>query len=243
MGLRRSAQGGSVAPMALPWITVGRAETRDGVLKLRRRAADDWLLTIDGRVLMSSRAHRSEVALADLACAALAGRKAPTVLIGGLGMGFTLRAALDVLPPAARIVVAEITAAVGDWCAGELAEVSGHAVADPRVDVRIEDVAGTIATAAAAGAAYDAILLDLYEGPAAGDDAQAHPFYGARALRAARAALRPGGVLAVWAEHECPPFAARLRRLGFGVERARPGRGGYRHAVYVARLSQRPGSR
>ena len=128
------------------WTVLDRVQTPDGVLELRRRADDDFLITIDGRVLMNSRAHRSELGLARLGCKGLT-EPSPSVLIGGLGMGYTLRAALDCLPTHARIVVAELNRCVLQWCEGPLAALTIDAVRDPRVEVRIEDVAQSIAAA------------------------------------------------------------------------------------------------
>lgn len=226
--------------MARPWEIVERVETPDGRLELRRRAGDDVLLTIDGRILMSSRANRSEVALAQLACAEIASRPKPRILVGGLGMGYTLRAALDVLPATARVVVAEITPEIAHWCGSELCNLNGDALADPRVELRIEDVAATVRRDAAAGDGYDAILFDLYVGPSTNDQPRSHPLYGEVMLQNVRAALRFGGVFAVWAEQPCPPFAGRLRRLGFEVRAVRPGKGGLRHAVYLASVAGGP---
>jgi spermidine synthase len=200
------------------------------VLELRRRGDRDFLITLDGRVLMTSAAHRSEAALAELACAGLGRRRSPRVLIGGLGMGFTLRAALEVLPARARVVVAELHPVVVEWCRGPLAPLTGDALSDPRVTVEIRDVARVI-EAAPAGSTH-AILLDLFVGPRRPrrDD----PHFGEGALARAGAALAPGGVFAVWSEQTDPAFQRRLEAAGFEVERRRPGRGGLRHAVYLA---------
>jgi len=225
--------------MARPWETLARVDTDDGCLELRRRADDDILLTIAGRILMSSRAHRSEVALAQLACTAIAARQAPRVLIGGLGMGYTLRAALDVLAADARVVVAELTPTVAEWCRGELAHLNGDALADARVELRIEDVARTVARGAELGNAFDAILFDLYVGPNADNHPRNDPFYGDVMLAKVRDALAPGGVFAVWSEGPCDSFENRLRRHGFTVSRSRPGKGGLRHAVYIAQRAER----
>lgn len=212
------------------WVILDRVQTPDGVLELRQRAKDDFLIAVDGRILMNSRAHRSEVELARLGCRDLPS-PSPVVLIGGLGMGYTLRAALDRLPGDARVVVSEINPRVREWCEGPLAALTANAVGDRRVEVRIEDVARSIATAGRA--AYAAILLDLYEGPGAGD-LRGHPLYGFAILRRMRDALIPDGRLAVWGEQPSPGFERNLRSAGFEFKLHRPGRGGLRHAVYTA---------
>jgi spermidine synthase len=214
--------------MAVPWKTLAVVETPEGPLELRQRGRDH-LITVGGRVLMTSAAHRSEVELARLACAALPAR--PRVLVGGLGMGFTLRAALDALPAGATVEVAELNPAVAAWCRGPLASLSGDALADPRVTVRIGDVAGFIR---AARARYDAIILDLYEGPNAATQTAGDPFYGDAALAATRAALRPGGLLAVWSEDPDEIFERRLARAGWKLTRRRSGKGGRAHVIYLA---------
>lgn len=198
------------------------------MLELRRRGERDFLITHDGRVLMTSAAHRSESVLAETAVSRLPPRRSPRILVGGLGMGFTLRAALDVLPPRATVVVAELHPVVVDWCRGPLAGLTGAAVDDPRVQVRIGDVALAIAS----GGPFHAVVLDLFVGPqrpAAGD-----PHFGPAALRRTRDALTPDGVFAVWSEQADPSFEKGLAQAGFGVEKARPGRGGLRHVVYFA---------
>ena len=225
--------------MTRPWQTLAAAETPEGRLELRRRGAAELVITIGGRVLMNGAAHRSEAALAQLACRALAGRArrgAPRVLIGGLGMGFTLRAALDVLPRRARVTVAEIEPVIVEWCRGPLAGLAGKAMDDPRVAIEIGDVGGVIARAAAAGTAgaFDAILLDLYEGPRGAVRGNDDPLYGRAALARVRAALAPGGVFAVWSEDPDAAFERRLTAAGFTWERRRPGGGGPRHTLYLA---------
>lgn len=222
--------------MAKPWQTLDRVETPDGVLELRKRGERDFLILINNRVLMNSSANRSETELGELACRLVADRRAPWVLIGGLGMGLTLQAALDVLPVDAQVVVAELNPAVVTWCRGPLAELTKCAVSDPRVTVVIGDAAAVIMTAAGPGIKkFDAIIIDLYEGPGASSDALLDPFYGSRALKATAAALPPGGVFAVWGENTDAAFEKRLAAAGFTVDRQRPGRGGLRHVVYVAR--------
>jgi spermidine synthase len=221
-----------------PWEVLDRVDSPDGPLELRRRGEGDFLITLAGRVLMNSAAHRSEVALAELACARLVGHATPRVLVGGLGMGLTLRAALDALPGDAVVVVAELHPTVVDWCRGPLAGLSDRAVEDARVEVALADVAAMIRAAAQGAERYDAILLDLYEGPHAGGNRREDPFYGKRAIAAARSALTRGGVLGVWAEVPDAGFEERLRAASFDVAKRRPGRGGRRHVVYVA---QSPG--
>jgi len=218
-----------------PWETLDRFDSDEGELELRRRGAREFLITARGRVLMNSAASRSETALAESACAELRGRPAPRVLIGGLGMGCTLRAALDALPAGATVIVAELHEAMVRWCRGPLAELTARAVDDPRVELRIGDVAREIGAAAAPSATrYDAVLLDLYEGPHPASQPRGHPHYGAAALARAHAALRPGGILAIWSEDPDPRFERALRRARFAVRLERPGRGGRRHAVYLA---------
>ena len=213
-----------------PWKTLTTVATAEGALELRRRGECEFLIVIDGRVLMTTRDRRSEQALATLACAALTG--SPRVLIGGLGMAYTLRAALDVLPATAEVVVAELTAAVADWCRGPLAPLTGAAVLDPRVAVVIDDVAAVIA--GAPRGRYDAILLDLYEGPHAATQRADDPFYGRAALGKSHAALAPGGSLAVWSEEPDDAFARRFTAAGFDVATHRLGKT-RSHIVYVGR--------
>lgn len=221
--------------MTRPWETLASEPTPDGTLALRRRG-DDYLIAIDGRVLMTSAAHRSEVALAQLGCAGLREAPAARVLVGGLGMAFTLRAALDELAPSAVVVVAELNPIVARWCAGPLAALTGGAASDPRVTIAIEDVAVSIRRARKAPIheRFDAILLDLYEGPQTvvrADD----PAYGPAAIARAREALRREGALAVWCESASVGFERSLRAAGMTFEIHRAGRGGRVHVVYVAR--------
>jgi spermidine synthase len=216
------------------WRTIAAVATAEGRLELRQRGEGDFLITIAGRVLMTSAARRSEEALARLACAGLApGPRPPRVLIGGLGMGYTLRAALDALPGDAEVVVAELTRAVADWCRGPLAPLTAGAAADPRVRVIIADVAAVIAGAPAS--AHDAIALDLYEGPHGATQRADDPVYGAAALARTRRALAPAGVLAVWSEERDAPFERRVEAAGFALEVHRAGRGGRSHVVYLGR--------
>lgn len=223
--------------MTRPWETLDAVDTPEGRLELRRRGEREFVITVGGRVLMNSALHLTEVAVAGLACREIADRPRPRVLLGGLGMGFTLRAALDVLPKEGRVVVAEIEPAVVRWCEGPLAGLTGRAVADRRARIVLDDVAAVIARASQGDESerFDAIVLDLYEGPRSATQAREDPFYGPAALRATRAALTPRGVFAVWSEDHDPGFGKRLRAAGFAVERKRPGKGGPRHVVYLGR--------
>jgi spermidine synthase len=217
------------------WETLDAVETAEGRMELRRRG-EDYVITVAGRVLMSSMAHLTEAAVAEIACGEVAGRESPRVLIGGLGMGFTLRAALDALPRTGRVVVAEINEAVVRWCRGPLAPLTDRAAMDFRSKIVVEDVAEVIAGAARdADKRFDAIILDLYEGPRRATQAREDPFYGPTALERTRKALTPGGILAVWSEEPDASFEKRLRAGGFKVERRKPGKGGPRHSVYLAR--------
>jgi spermidine synthase len=205
-----------------------------GELRLMRRGAELSIMT-GSTELMNSRLGGSEEALATLACAAIAGRPAPRVLIGGLGMGFTLRAALTVLPPGAEVVTAELVPEVIAWARGPLAELFAGSLDDPRVRLRQGDVAEMIGEAPAA---WDAILLDVDNGPGGLDRAANDRLYGEAGLAAMRQALRPGGVLAIWSAALDAVFVNRLRRSRFAVEErrvraTRSGRGG-RHIVWLA---------
>ena len=221
--------------MARPWRTLATVATDEGALELRQRGDDEFLIVIGGRVLMNSSSRRSEEELATRAFAHLAGRPAPRVLVGGLGMGFTLRAALDALPVDARVVVAELNPDVLAWCRGPLGPITSHAVEDPRVRVELGDVSRVIAATPAA--TYDSILLDLYEGPNAATQDASDPFWGTGALQRSRAALVPGGVLGVWSEDADAAFAKRFGGAGFHLTTHRIGSGGRKHVVYLGRRS------
>ena len=224
--------------MSRAWQTLDSRESPDGVLELRQRGADDFLICVNGRVLMNSRASRSEEQLGVRTCKDLgAGAR---VLIGGLGMGLTLRAVLDSLPEESHVDVSELHPIVTEWCRGPLAALTGGCLDDPRVSVRVGNVADHIREAADSAAAYDAIVLDLFEGPHAHTDAKRDPFYGRQAIERSWRALRPGGVLGVWAEAREQHFEARLAAQGFTVESHRPGRGGLLHWIVLAR---RPGTK
>lgn len=227
--------------MTRPWQTLDQVETDEGPLELRQRGEREFVITVAGRVLMNSTLHLTEDAAAEMACRLVADRSLPRVLIGGLGMGFTLRAALNALPKQGRVVVAEITPAIIRWCRGPLAELTGRAASDRRVTVKMEDVAALIAEAGRVGGEelFDAIVLDLYEGPRRASQAREDPFYGPAALAATRAALTRAGVFTIWSEDHDAAFEKRLTNAGFKVEKKRPGKGGPRHVVYLARPAAR----
>ena len=220
-----------------PWKTLDTARTPDGELKLLCRAQHDYMITIAGRVLMVSQAHCSEVELSRNACQAMPDKRDPKMLIGGLGLGYTLRAALDKLPDGAQVTVAEITEQVVDWCRGPIAHLSDDALSDPRVRVEVADVAEVIRKAAKAGPAgfFDAIVLDLYEGPNEANRELNHSFYGDTALHTTHQALKKGGILAVWSEDPDAHFEKRLVSAGFNPTRRRPDGGARRHTVYLAK--------
>jgi spermidine synthase len=212
------------------WKTLATSQTDEGVLELRQRGESDYLIVIGGRVLMNSHARKSEEALATLG---LGGVDAKRVLVAGLGMGYTLRAALDALPASGvEVVVCEIDRHIVDWCKGPLAAATNNALGDPRVKLEVTDVAARIAHSKNT---FDAILLDLYEGPNAASQRKDDPFYSPHALVRTRAALRPGGVLAVWSEDADAPFAKRFVTAGFVVKPHSIGAGGRKHVVYVGR--------
>jgi spermidine synthase len=225
------------------WQTIDRAETPEGPLELRRRGEGEtaeYVITVGGRVLMNGAAHKTEDAVAEAACRPLAGRRkggpAPRVLVGGLGMGYTLRAALDLLPRTARVLVAEIDPTIVRWCQGPLAPLTGNAAGDRRVTIEVADVAAVLARAARKeGERFDAIILDLYEGPREAHGGRNDPLWGRAALATTHDALLPGGILAVWSEDADAAFEKRLAAAGFAVERRKPGKGGPRHVVYVGR--------
>jgi len=226
--------------MAQPWKTIESISTDEGSLELRQRGARDFIITIGSQVLMNSLSNRSEVVLGQLGCAHLKESDSPRVLVGGLGMGFTLKAVLDALPATARVVVAELNPTVREWCRGPLAALTDNAVNDPRVTVEIGDVAHRIRRSAVDGgdARFDAIILDLYRGPHAKTHHSDDPLYGSRAIDNMRAALKPCGTVAVWGENYDEGFDRRLQSAGFTVTTDRPGRGGLRHVVFTGQLKQ-----
>lgn len=223
--------------MAKPWKTIQSVDTDEGVLELRQRDERDFLITVDGLVLMNSLANRSEVVLGQLGCKGLMSHPAPRVLVGGLGMGCTLRAVLDCLPETAEVVVAELNRVVLEWCKGPLAVLTDSATNDPRVTVEMGDVAKLVRDFGQNPAPrFDAVIYDLYKGPHHHTDKVKDPFYGSRAIANVKKILNPGGTFAVWGENYDAGFVNRLGNAGFSVRHERPGRGGYRHAVFLAKL-------
>jgi spermidine synthase len=206
-----------------------------GELRLFRRGAD-FMIVLDRNELMSSRMRGSEEALATMTCARLPGVKAPKLLIGGYGMGFTLRAALAVLGPAAIVTVSELVAEILAWARGPMAGMTGGCLDDPRVRLAERDVAELIA---GGDRSYDAILLDVDNGPDGLVRSANDRLYSSAGLRAANAALRPGGILAVWSAAPDKAFARRLAQAGFAVEevavRARGNGKGPRHVIWFGR--------
>lgn len=203
-------------------------------LTLYRRGAD-FMIVMDRNELMSTRMSGSEEALADLSCDWLAGRAAPHLLIGGYGMGFTLRAALKRLGGDARITVAELVPGIIEWARGPMAAVADGCLDDPRVDLVMADVGDVIA---GGQGRYDAILLDVDNGPDGLVRDANDRLYGARGLAVAKAALRPGGVLAIWSAAPDPVFSRRLRDAGLAVDevrvRARSNGKGPQHLIWFA---------
>lgn len=226
----------------IPWENLDRAPAPGGAeLTLHRRGAE-YVIRVGRADLMSSRQHGSEDALATLGCAGLRSQKGARVLIGGLGMGFTVRAALDALGPSAHIDVAELVPAVVRWNRGVLAELAAHPLADPRVHVIEDDVVRVIA---ARKQHYDAILLDVDNGPDALTAPSNARLYGPAGLSRAHAALRGRGVLGVWSAEDDARFTARLGRAGFSVRVERvlarhaigdlaPRKQGKRHVIWMA---------
>jgi spermidine synthase len=216
-----------------PWETLDTT-TVDGTTLTLARHDREFLIVADTVPLMSSRTHGSEDALATAGCRHARGLPAPCVLVGGLGMGFTLRVALDVLPSAATVIVAELVPAVVAWNRGVLGPLAGHPLDDPRVRVVERDVAEVLR---AERGRFDAALLDIDNGPSALTSHRNTDLYTDRGIARARAALRPGGTLAVWSTGPDRQFVRRLRSAGFDVtlERARGHRGaGPKHLIFLA---------
>jgi spermidine synthase len=223
----------------LPWQIVDRSASPDGtVLELARRGTE-WEVRAGGHTLMSSRMHASEESLAAVALARVAEPR--TVLVGGLGLGFTLRATLDALPDDARVVLAELSPAIVAWNREYLGDFAGRPLDDPRVDLRVGDVRERIAEAKGV---YDAILLDVDNGPTAMVQEANDLLYGDEGVRRCLAALRNGGVLAVWSAAPDDRYLRRLALAGFVAEwkgvSAHRGRG-VRHVIFLGEKMSRGG--
>ncbi len=225
-----------------PWVTLASSTTPDGTpLTLDQRGVE-LVIRAGGKDLMSSRMHGSEEAMAALARPSPlptgAARPDARILVGGLGMGFTLRAALGVLPPGGRCTVAELVPAVVEWNRGPLGPLAGNPLDDPRATLRVEDVREVLRTTPDT---WDSILLDVDNGPDAFTQPGNDALYTVAGLHRARSALRRGGVLAVWSAYEAPEFLKRLQKAGFRPEshrvRARAEGKGPRHVIYLGRIS------
>jgi spermidine synthase len=220
----------------IPWLQLDTARVpgADVQLRLMQRGAE-FSMRLGQNELMSSRLSGSEEALATLACRRIEAVKSPHLLIGGLGMGFTLRAALAVLGSDARIMVAELVPAVIAWARGPMADIFGDSLDDPRASIREADVVDVIRSH---DSAFDAILLDVDNGPEGLIRKANDALYDLKGLNAIRRALRPGGVLAVWSSGPNPLFSKRLRAAGFDVNevavRATTKRSGSRHVIWFA---------
>jgi spermidine synthase len=220
----------------IPWVLLDTAKIPGdgGDLRLKKRGAE-FSIMLGSNELMNSRLSGSEEALARLACLRIQDRQKPRILIGGLGMGFTLRAALAELNPNAQVTVAELLPAVVAWARGPMAEVFGNILTDPRVSIVEGDVGRLIRSSRSA---YNAILLDVDNGPEGLTRKANDSLYDLSGLSSARTALTPGGVLAVWSSASDQAFTQRLRTVGFGVNevgaRAHGTRRGARHTIWIA---------
>ena len=220
----------------IPWLQLDTARVpgADVQLRLMQRGAE-FSMRLGQNELMSSRLSGSEEALATLTCRRIETVKRPHLLIGGLGMGFTLRAALAVLGSDARIMVAELVPAVIAWARGPMADIFGDSLDDPRASIREADVVDVIRSH---DSAFDAILLDVDNGPEGLIRKANDALYDLKGLNAIRRALRSGGVLAVWSSRPNPLFSKRLRAAGFEVNevavRATTKRSGARHVIWFA---------
>lgn len=224
----------------IPWVHLDSATVPDGggELKLMQRGHEFSIMS--GAIeLMNSRLSGSEKALATLACERLSDRPRAHLLIGGFGMGFTLRAALEALPPTGQVTVGELVPAVVAWARGPMAHISGDCLEDPRLTIVEGDVTALIK--GARPGTYDAILLDVDNGPESLSRPANDQLYDGAGLLAAQRALTPGGILAVWSSAPDDNFTRRLRKAGYLVEevkvRATGGKRGARHVIWLATKS------
>jgi len=225
----------------IPWTLLGTANipNNGGVLKLTRRD-NDFSIHLTGvrGELMNSRMYSSELALAELGCAHIQDMEKTKVLVGGMGMGFTLAAALKATAISSQIVVAELVPEVIEWNKGPLGECAGRPLDDDRVEVYIGDVAELFIIRQAT---YNAVLLDVDNGPEGFTQADNNDLYSIESLQAIRDTLHPGGVLAIWSAWHDPKFIKQLKKAGYKVKdktvRAHKGKGS-RHTIYLARKSR-----
>jgi len=224
----------------IPWEVLGEATAPDGTKLSLTRRGHEYVILANGKSLMSNRMHGSEEALATFGLKSLPDPREPRVLVGGLGMGYTLRATLNHLPATARVDVAELLPAVIDWNRGPLGPLAEQPLADRRVRVLQGDVANTLPDNPGV---FDAVLLDVDNGPAAFTTDFNGSLYANAGVATARAALKPGGTLAVWSAWDDRKFEQRLRYAGFTVSvehvRARLKQGGPYHTIFVAKLPAR----
>lgn len=223
-----------------PRVKLATTRTPDGSELVLFQHDRDFYLEVNGQDLMQSRHHESELALARLGCAHLAGRRGACVLVGGLGMGYTLRQTLELLAPQAKVVVGELLAAVVDWNRDYLGALNGQPLADERVELKNGDIFKLIA---ASKGRFDAILLDVDNGPRAMTSAGNHRLYGYAGIVACRQALREQGCLAVWSAEPSKEYEQLLVSCGFQVRRyrvpAHPGSKANSRFVWVASENQR----
>jgi spermidine synthase len=217
------------------WTTLDKALTADGETISLEEHDGSYAIRVNGAMLMSTRQHASEETLAELACAHLKRKRGARVLIGGLGLGFTLRAALAALAPDASVVVAEVLDAVIAWNRDPAFHLAADAMADPRVTVLKQDVGETIR---AARAGFDSIMLDVDNGPAAMSNDSNNRLYDNAGLRSARVALRPEGCLAIWSVGPDQAFVSLMAGAGFRPDvrtcRSRPN-AGRKHTIFLGR--------
>ena len=213
---------------------MGETRTPGGDLIALMRHGSEYIIVANGKPLMSSRMHGSEEALAALGCRKARTLSAPSVLVGGLGMGFTLRATLDLLPADGIVVVAELLPAIVEWNRGVLGSLAGDPLRDRRARIEVDDVAAVLRSSAKR---FDAILLDVDNGPDAFTASNNSALYNDHGLATIGAALKPAGVLAVWSAWEDRRFEQRLKHNGFRVEvervRGRLKKGGPRHTIFL----------
>lgn len=223
------------------WEVLGEAKIPGGGTMQLYRRGEELSIRVERRELMNSRVHGSEDALAAQAVERLGVRPSTQVLIGGLGMGFTLAAALRALPRGGRVVVAELVPEVLAWNLGPIGPVAGHPLSDARVTVRIADVVHVLREAPAA---FDVIMLDVDNGPEGFTTSGNDGLYNPAGLAATRQALTPGGVVGWWSAFPSPAFGPRLRRAGFVFDEVRVrerGDKGARHTLWFARATGRAG--